>query len=673
LTGFDNNEISGRTKYKHNVSCQTLGIRGEIGYQKSWLLEDDIPQIAMQLSNHPMLRYSTEVFTRDKNLKGFKGEDKFVLSDLLKRSWSRLSNSCCLLEEQQVYLCVTRVIFHGPSIVDQGAMSFVRGQIYSKSWIHLENYIIRWAGRELVFPQILEIPSFYREGGIWYGPEDPRITIEQGVEGVEPVIIYNIQEKSLDWRRVMKIYRPFSGHSVILNVTGFTDNSPQKNWSPIVLQQYDHHHYYGKGDGKGKKPSSIVHLTYKTTPLVVFACDMYSGECNVASRENTDPAGKGDYKLDGSDIRGGTNYMPVPLFDSEIFNKPAQSKFAYTPDNAVKDENGNLPVYQAFMGLPRCHSESHGRCDRAVYRPEFMLIITNGTSWVTSYVSSPFDLGPGVLFNVDNYTNVCTYSKWLIGNSIASWDFNVELSTHGLNDNKNTSLNGLHDYRVVGKTDVMTLTFSVNDVTSQAIRMTGLMNLIKELPSINQFLNDPASLFDSEPIKNDEKNASRYDRMVSTGANARSCSAFETQQFMIDGAGPEGEKRRIKKEEDDKRKKELEEKEKKKKEELEKKKKSEIDEKKTDETESKKETESKNPGEIEEKKKDEIEEKKKGEEKSKPKAVDGEDKSKKRVNDNKKKDELDGKSLDEKRMAMLQKMEEVTKEKRIKDEKTGHA
>jgi beta-1,2-mannosyltransferase len=121
-----------------------------------------------------------------------------------------MASSSVWMEQFQVYLTVTRVLFYDKGVRHWPVISFLRGQIHSSDWKEMHNYTIEWQGEKISFPRIFDIPTAYGEGGGFYGPEDPRVIIEQGkFDGIitpEPVIIFNMLVDTESKRRAMYVF-----------------------------------------------------------------------------------------------------------------------------------------------------------------------------------------------------------------------------------------------------------------------------------------------------------------------------------------------------------------------------------------------------------------------------------------------------------------------------------
>ena len=442
MSGFINTGMPG------SVSCDQLKNTTEVEVQDGIHLFDDLVQIANTLESHPMIAYPKDL------------EDKDLLfNEIVEQTWSRMSGSSIWLPEQKVFLCVTRVIFYTGGRKDLPNISFLRGQIYDQDWVHLQDYNIMWRGRTLTFPLIFnDIQTEYDKGGIWYGTEDPRIIIEDGVKGAEPVVIFNMVSSRSEGRRAMWIFRPFSGFSSVLTIRDRERVETEKNWAPFFMSAS----YTSLRTPR--QPSQHLHFIYGFKPLRVLRCDLYSGECDCVYEQKIEEDTKSPHEDGYGNLRGGTNFMPIPI-----------STFEGRPKVCI------------WAGFPRTHIEAG--CG-AVYRPEYVVLVKTGSHFHLAYASDSFDFGTAVL-SKEARNDPCEEGKILIPNSIALWDTRFE-------------------------DDVMTVTFSVADTTVQVARIRGLLAFTKTLPQLQELLT-----YDTAGVGKQELLSMRYSAV---GEDVRACS-----------------------------------------------------------------------------------------------------------------------------------------------------
>ncbi|KAK6382742.1 Beta-mannosyltransferase 1 [Exophiala oligosperma] len=435
IHGFDNTGIPGGEYIAKNLSCSSLAHSAQVGVQESFFLHDNLMEIAADLDKHPMVNYRPTV--------GRIGEDKFPLSQIVDMSWDRLATACVFMQDYGVYLCVSRVMYHPNGKNENCLISFLRGQIFSESWIHLDRYRLKWQDQEIVFPKIFDTKTEYDIAGALYGPEDARIIIEEGVQGAEPVVVFNMISTQSDWKRAIWVFRPFSQRSRILTIRGQEERAQtEKNWAPFFVRESDE----DDSMTATRQPSQHIHFIWRFQPLTVLKCHLISGMCDIVYEQTTTPELLSYHEDHDASLRGGTQLVPIPLSHKHSTSFGAAG-------------------VQAFAAFPRTHIENAGGCGMAVYRPELGVIVTNTTHFYLSYGSKAVDFGPNMVMDGPTVTDVCTAGRIMITNSIARWDMNA------------------HDNRGA-QTDIMTLTLSVDDSTVQVLRLSGVWDLLRTLPSL---------------------------------------------------------------------------------------------------------------------------------------------------------------------------------------------
>jgi beta-1,2-mannosyltransferase len=396
INGFFNHRRQGDSScglLSHQAKLQVLGTRD---------LTDDLEEIAEELKDHPMIDY-TEL-----------GDHGLSKPELIKRTWVRLAQSSVWLEEQQVYFAVSRIVFYTKGVLHWGIMSFLRGQIFDESWTELRNYTLRWQDQNITFPKTFDIEVPYEAGGCFYGPEDPRIIIEQGVRGAEPVIVFNMLSNLKLSTRTMHAFRPFSNAFTTFSMRGrFDTPQTEKNWAPFFLET------------PGQYPSNTLHFIYDIHLFKVIKCSLQNGWCTPVYAEKEPDPPRVDYGA--ARMSGGTNLVPVP---------GADDKYSY------------------LIAFPRTHISS--ACgDQAMYRPELIIVATDGKQFFIHYVSGPTDFG-GAAMPPTAPGDPCGEGRILIVNSISRWHF---------------------------KNDIMELAYTVDDRTTQVLTLAGVGALVANLSS----------------------------------------------------------------------------------------------------------------------------------------------------------------------------------------------
>lgn len=344
---------------------------------------------------------------------------------IVAKTWGTMAGSSVWLEKQGVYFSVSRVFFYTQGVKHWPKISFAYAQIYDSSWRQLHNYNISWQGETIVFPRILDIPAFYQVGGGFYGPEDPRIILEQGVEDAEPVVVFNmLHEKS---ERKMHVHRPFSNYTTLLRIDGEDAAMAEKNWSPFFMPR--------NTVEQRRWPSNHVHFIYNWSPLKILRCHLLNGHCSFVYKQDQPTVKWSSYteahKYNDTKgvMRGGTNFEPLNVSPG--------------------------PGLTSFVGLPRTHTDA-GCGKEAIYRPVLTVLTTNGTHFYLDYMSAALDFGHAILTH-NQYNDVCEEGRILLANSIIKFD---SRPNH----------------------DTLTVSFTVADSTVQVAKLRGITNLVENLP-----------------------------------------------------------------------------------------------------------------------------------------------------------------------------------------------
>lgn len=393
-----------------DADCDPLQVRDSITVNGGFFVEDDILDIASS-TVHPLIDYS--------------GRSSKSFQSTVRETWSRMSGSSVWLEQHSVYMTITRVFFYDGGVRSWPRISFLRAQIHDKDWKALDNYTMQWQGETFTFPRIFDVPTPYEIGGGFYGPEDPRIVVEQGAADAEPIIIFNMVVDQKSSRRGMYLMRPFSNVTAELQIVGEKPRGSEKNWSPFFMPP-------AESSRGARYPSKHVYFIYEYHPLHILKCHAMAGRCESFFRQtiNGGYADKHKHNDTHGVMRGGTNLEMLPH----------QRRAGLT----------------TFVGMPRTHTDFSCTLARgeAGYRPEIMLMTTNGTAFWFDYFSEALDFG-NIIFRIPPRDEVCDANRILISNSIA---------------------------RIEPRKDVMTVSFSVNDETVQVARIKGIQGLADRLP-----------------------------------------------------------------------------------------------------------------------------------------------------------------------------------------------
>lgn len=415
ISGFANIRIP------DGPDCEQLRLPGTLAVTKSLDIDDDLLDIAESVE-HPLIDYSPQP----------KGQS---FRSMVSKTWGRMAGSSVWLEKYGVYLTVSRVYFYDKGVRHWPVISFVRAQIHDASWKHLHGYKLEWQGETITFPRALDIPIPYEIGGAFYGPEDPRIVIEEDVPDAEPVVIFNMMEDTKTKLRSMHAFRPFSNYTTKFYIAHSAANSAEKNWSPFFIP--------AANSALDKQyPSHYIHFLYDYHPLKVLRCHLANGACSWAYQQDISVAYQDAHKHNdtGGVMRGGTNFVPINV--------------------------QNQPGLNSFIGFPRTHTDA-GCGNEALYRPELMVLTTNGTHFWVDYSSSALDFGHA-LFTQAQTEDACGSGRILLANSIA----------------RVVDLDGR---------DETTMSFTVDDATVQIATIRGIRQLVQELPqfkSLNRQTSD---------------------------------------------------------------------------------------------------------------------------------------------------------------------------------------
>ena len=393
---------------------------GELGVTQSFHIGDDLLEIATSVI-HPMVDYSGQK----------KGQS---FASMVDKTWARMSGSSVWLDKYQVYLTVTRVFFYDKGVKHWPVINFIRAQLHDADWNHLENHEIEWQGEIITFPRMLPIDSPFIEKGAFYGPEDPRIIVEKGVENAEPVVIFNMISDLATVRRQMHAYRPFSNFTTAFKIENEAPKGAEKNWAPFFVPEDNQHlsqHRHGR-----QYPSKYIHFVYEFYPLRILKCHLLNGACTFVYNQPQPSNYTEAHKHNDTQgvMRGGTNFEPLP---ASLQTRPGLT---------------------SFIAMPRTHTD--GGCGKeATYRPEFMVLTTNGTTFYLDYASEALNFGTALL-TPEQAGDVCDKGRILIANSIAR----------------------IHDDKYGKNKDSMVVSFSVDDSTVQVAKVIGVQQLLGSIP-----------------------------------------------------------------------------------------------------------------------------------------------------------------------------------------------
>lgn len=393
----------------HDNKCPSLRHEGILYAEKGFHTDDDLLSISRSLHEHPMINY--EGVDRDQ-----------PYAELVRRTWSRLAQSSVWLEDYGVYLTITRIMFFGKRSSGWPAISFLSGQIYNKDWNEIRGYKLNWQGRKITFPTVFDIPTEYKEGDLFFGPEDPRVVIEHNVDHPEPVIIFNMQvDINITKSRVMHIYRPFSDKLVRLHQVNkhVREYEVEKNWMAFF------HRNSSVDEKTSRQPSDEIHFVHSLAPIRVLKCSISKGWCEWVYLQEFDDKVHRRPKYAHGELHGGTNFVPMEL-----------------PDTDAK----------AYVGFPRSNIEA-GCGYGHTYRPEMVVLLAYRNKFHYGYMSDPLEFGDAAL-GERIVNDPCGDGRIFIPNGISRWE---------------------------QKTDIMTISYSVKDDSTQVLRIHGVHHLLANL------------------------------------------------------------------------------------------------------------------------------------------------------------------------------------------------
>lgn len=453
LGGFAN------TRIPHEADCDDLRVEGEVAVSDSIYLDDDLLDIANSIE-HEIIDYSEQP----------KGQS---FASMVKKTWSRMSGSSVWLKKHEVYFTVSRVFFYTKGVKHWPVMSFLRVQLHDENWIELKNHTLEWKGQSFTFPRILDIDAPYNIGGSFYGPEDPRIIIEQDVEDAEPLIIFNMVSNLTSVARSMHAHHPFSNFTTEFIIDHQKPTGAEKNWMPFFMPQTQL-----QKRGQPKYPSMYVNFLYNFNPLRILRCHVLNGGCSWAYIQPI-PASystKHMHNETSGAMRGGSNFEPLP------------------PSLNIR------PGLTSFIGIPRTHIDA-GCLKEAQYRPEFMVLTTDGETYWLDYVSQEASFGTKIL-PPDLADDPCDKGRIMMANSIAR----------------------MHNYKPgKPKQDLMEVTFSVADSTIQIATLKGLVDVVANLP---QF----------DPVSGVSWQSSDVEWNANVTSDVLKCSVASAAQYAIANA-----------------------------------------------------------------------------------------------------------------------------------------
>lgn len=220
----------------------------------------------------------------------------------------------------------------------------------------------------------------------------------------------------------MYIHRPFTQQTTLLTIVGQERRKMEKNWAPFF--------YHPETTSE---PSKVLHFVYGFEPLAIVNCSLQDRLCHIVYRQAVPVGWEAKHTPQKAPLRGGTNFIAAPF-----------------------TQNGKA---KAFVGLARTHvySACYDMFDGFLRPILVMLVATSAHDFHLSFVSEPIDFA-GAAFESDS-RNPCGSGGILIPSSITRWT-------------------------QTQKQDVIDVAFSVDDKTTQVLRLKGVHGYLQDLSSV---------------------------------------------------------------------------------------------------------------------------------------------------------------------------------------------
>lgn len=388
--------------------------------------------------------------------------------------WFQMVGSSVFLKEYGVHLMISRIMYSPLGSKNEPLFSFAYAQIFNTNWEELKNVELivpdntNESMKMVSYPGILSIPIHhdYREvKKSYFGPEDPRLVLVKNDEGYEePLIVFNafhrkissIDEtidgyKNVKYQYFRSMFMSFlwksqSGKRNIeesddmewrvylktkeIRVIDTPRESTEKNWTPMISHIERQLHKFDR----------FIYFVYKWSDLRVLKCSLDEGFCQFVYKLPSKAQKSKDSDKDDEigALRGGT-----PMINIRDLNIP--------------EINKRLPSgKEIWIGFPRAHLTNCG-CSNHMYRPNLAVISKTGTNFKISHISSFMSFNVELIGWYPNQEKLCdpNIQSVFIPNGISEWVFD-------------------------GETDLMTLTFSLSDVTVDMIQIRGLLKALMD-------------------------------------------------------------------------------------------------------------------------------------------------------------------------------------------------
>lgn len=232
----------------------------------------------------------------------------------------------------------------------------------------------------------------------------------------------------------MFITRPFSNDTTMLRISGGHAEQPEKNWMPFLYKE----------SSAGTAPTGLdgaqdnhwqmdyLHFIYDFMPLRILKCHLLDGWCDWVYQQKDFNSLGADPDDSGGTLRGGTNLV------------------AFSAEDGV----------QTFVGFPK--SNVHLGCKDHFYRPSILVLTAASPNlFRVDYMSDSMEYGDQAL-SLNAKRDPCGEGRIMMANSIADWE------------------------RSAGK-DLMTITYTVDDVTTQVLRIHGVEVFVNSVLDRSRF------------------------------------------------------------------------------------------------------------------------------------------------------------------------------------------
>ncbi|RCK54834.1 Beta-mannosyltransferase 2 [Candida viswanathii] len=396
----------------------------------------------------------------------------------ISEHWFQMVGNSVYLKEYGVHLMVSRIMYSPLGSKNEPLFSFAYAQIFNRNWEELKNVElivpdnINESTKMISYPGILSIPIHhdYREvKDSYFGPEDPRVIVVRNSEGFEePLIIYNaFHRKITDVEQTIEGYKNvrydyfrsmFMSYLWLvqlgkrnieetddmewrvylktkeIRVVDTPRESKEKNWTPMISYMERQLHKFDR----------FIYFVYKWSDLQVLKCSLDEGLCQVVYKLPPKPQKQKEgenievFDEEVGALRGGT-----PMINIRDLNIPGVNK------KLLSDK-------EIWIGFPRAHLTMCD-CSNHMYRPNLAIITKTGSHFRISHISSFMSFNVELIGWYPGQNKLCdpNVQSVFIPNGISEWVFDEG-------------------------SDLMTLTFSLSDITIDMIQVRGLMTALMD-------------------------------------------------------------------------------------------------------------------------------------------------------------------------------------------------